>query len=461
MCLIFSCRMTIVIFLIPVIAIFFGSYSRTFDLNHRAGGSTEKELTGYTVPAGSVEPPDTVPAGTPEIIPDVRPEMYPVKKTHTTVFIPVVKVTSVGLFNETVNWAAFKEQKDETQILANGVVIRQVRFDSLSAWQLLPVNLSLPWNNNFLVFRYSVISLLPPSRIRYTCMLEGLEDHWNTWTTNTEVSYGNLTPGSYVFKVRAINGEGIRSPVSAFAFTIRPPWWRTTWALLFFTLLLLILIISAFWYVAEIHRREIRMITRERSRIARELHDDVGAELTRITILSQNLQKKPALDAEILEKLQKISDTGKRLLGSIGEIIWAMNPRQDNLESLTAYILKYVTEYLDTAGIRVKIEYPDTIPGRMVSDPYRRNVFLAVKEAVSNITRHSKATEVRFSLFLDDSQVTIEMADNGSGFSPEIKNGAGNGLKNMQERMKEVGGSFGIFSEPGKGALVRFRFPSC
>ena len=145
-------------------------------------------------------------------------------------------------------------------------------------------------------------------------------------------------------------------------------------------------------------REKIRLIKKERNRISRELHDDIGAELTRITVISQNLQKKTNKDDEMQEKLGKISEAGKKVLGSIGEIIWTMNPQKNNLENIFAYIRRYVSEYLEMSGIEVNIEFPDEIPANSVSDEYRRNIFLVIKEAIYNITKHSKATRVRVSM---------------------------------------------------------------
>jgi signal transduction histidine kinase len=205
--------------------------------------------------------------------------------------------------------------------------------------------------------------------------------------------------------------------------------------------------------------QKIRLIEKERNRISRELHDDIGAELTRITVISQLLQKKTNKDDEMQEKLIKISEAGKKVLGSIGEIIWTMNPQKNNLESLVAYIRRFVTEYLEMNGIEVAIEVPEEIPVKSVSDQYRRNVFLVVKEAVYNITKYSKASRVRLSMNLGKRSAAIEISDNGTGFSVKEKQNWGNGLRNMNHRMKDIGGSFQITSEQNQGTLVRLNFP--
>ena len=165
------------------------------------------------------------------------------------------------------------------------------------------------------------------------------------------------------------------------------------------------------------------------------------------------------MDDEIQEKLGKISLAGKKVLGSIGEIIWMMNPQQDNLESLVAYIRRFVTEYLETNNIEVDIEFPEGLPIKSITDNYRRNVFLVVKEAVYNITKYSKAGKVRLSMIIRERSAEFEIYDNGTGFSLKEKQNWGNGLRNMDQRMKDIGGNFQITSEQNHGTLVRLGFP--
>jgi two-component system, NarL family, sensor kinase len=154
-----------------------------------------------------------------------------------------------------------------------------------------------------------------------------------------------------------------------------------------------------------------------------------------------------------------ISEAGKKVLGNIGEIIWTMNPKKDNLESLVAYIRRFVTEYLETNGIEVNFAFPDEIPATPISDEYRRNIFLAIKEAISNITKYSKATRVEFSMKIQKKTAEIEIHDNGMGFSVKEKQNWGNGLTNMDQRMKDIGGDFSISSGKNQGTLISLIFP--
>ncbi len=220
-----------------------------------------------------------------------------------------------------------------------------------------------------------------------------------------------------------------------------------------------LLIFAVILFILKYQYEKIRLIKKERNRISGELHDDIGAELTRITVISQLLYKKPEKDDDMQEKLLNISDAGNKVLGSISEIIWTMNPQKDNLESLVAHIRRFATEYLEMNGIEVTIEFPDEIPARSVSDEYRRNIFLVIKEAVNNITKYSKATRVQLSMKLEKRTAGIEIHDNGTGFSLKEKQNWGNGLRNMNQRMKDVGGNFQISSVKNEGTLIRLNFP--
>jgi signal transduction histidine kinase len=220
-----------------------------------------------------------------------------------------------------------------------------------------------------------------------------------------------------------------------------------------------LLILGVIIFVIMIQYREIRAIKKERNRISGELHDDIGADLNRITMVSQLLQKRPNKDKEMQEQLGIISEAGKMVLGNIGEIIWTMNPQQDNLEGLVAHIRRFVTEYLEMNRIEVGFDIPDDIPERSVSDKYRRNIFLAIKEAIYNITKYSKATRVQLSMNLEKRMAGIEIHDNGTGFSVINKQNWGNGLRNMNQRMKDIGGNFQISSGKDQGTLINLNFP--
>ena len=205
----------------------------------------------------------------------------------------------------------------------------------------------------------------------------------------------------------------------------------------------------------------LELIEKERARISKELHDDIGAELTRITVLTQLLQNQAGIDIKQQEKLKKILEAGKKVFGSIGEIIWTMNRSNDSLESLLAYIRRFVGEYLEMNDIDIQIDFPDEIPILVIHDENRRNIFLVVKEAIHNIAKYSQATKVKISLVIEENTVDMAIHDNGIGFIIGEKQGWGNGLHNMNQRMQDIGGKFTICSSAQLGTQINIRFRLC
>jgi signal transduction histidine kinase len=184
------------------------------------------------------------------------------------------------------------------------------------------------------------------------------------------------------------------------------------------------------------------------------MHDDLGASLTRISILSE-LAKKQQDDAvrsqQIIEQISTISGS---VVDDMSEIIWAMNPRNDTFDSFTAYIREYVSSYLESAGIEGHFQFPrDTHPHKMSSE-LRRNLFLTVKEAMHNTVKHAGAGNVFMQMVLDKTCLRVTFSDDGKGFLTDKVQGWGNGLINMRKRIEENGGRFEIISDIGKGTKI-------
>lgn len=187
----------------------------------------------------------------------------------------------------------------------------------------------------------------------------------------------------------------------------------------------------------------------ERRRISREMHDDMGAGLTSVLFLGRAIQQ-PA------EIAVKIKDTAEGLVRKMNEIIWSMNDEQDNLESLIGYIRSNTVEALDNAGIQYDFQVTEPVPDIRVDQSFRRNIYLAAKEAVHNIIRHAQATEASIAINITD-KLNITIRDNGKGIDQSTKNRFGNGLKNMTQRMQDVNGTLKITS--ANGTIIHFQTP--
>jgi signal transduction histidine kinase len=202
-------------------------------------------------------------------------------------------------------------------------------------------------------------------------------------------------------------------------------------------------------------------LEKERGRIARDLHDQLGASLTQIALLGELAESDKDAAAEVEAHAQQISKTARETTRVLDEIVWAVNPSNDTLEGLINYVCKYAQDYLTVAGLRYRLEVPAQLPATPLPPEVRHNVFLAVKEALTNVVRHAQATEARFRLRLEPTAFTLEIEDNGRGVAglddPHAQ--TRNGLRNMRRRMEDLGGSFSIGPAADHGAVVRLTVP--
>jgi len=259
----------------------------------------------------------------------------------------------------------------------------------------------------------------------------------------------------------SISSSGIFLWQDAFIFRVIPQWWRTEWAYALYVLIILGSVIGTVRYVEvkKLKRRirqleRERALERERTRISQDMHDEVGARLTEIGILSE-LAKKDIEDPRQAElQIQKISQTSREVIANIGEIIWAINAKNDSLDDLVAYMREYTSKYLGATAIKCTFDFPDAVPTLHLSTEARRNIFLVVKETLHNVVKHSGATEVLMRISSSARNIEITIEDHGKGFDITQSSRFGNGLRNMEKRMKDIGGTFAISSKLGQGTKV-------
>ena len=197
-------------------------------------------------------------------------------------------------------------------------------------------------------------------------------------------------------------------------------------------------------------------LAKERTRIATDMHDDLGAGLSRIKFLSETISIKEQQHEPIKEDIGKIKTYSHEMIDKMGEIVWALNEKNDSLSDLLSYTRAYTVEYLSQNNIQCTIAYPDSIHSFFVSGEFRRNVFLTVKEALHNVVKHANATEVIFTVGIGQ-QLSIRIQDNGTGFDKKNIRSFSNGLANMESRVKEIGGHFEIMQN--KGVLINMLIP--
>jgi signal transduction histidine kinase/ligand-binding sensor domain-containing protein len=335
--------------------------------------------------------------------------------------------------------------------------------------------LRIPPGRHRIEFAYTGLSFVAPEKMRFKCRLNDLETDWANAGAKRVATYNYIPPGNYVFQVVACNNDGVWNETGAsLAFVVLPYFWQTAWFRFLGGLVTVLAASVAVWFDTRRRmRRKLewverqRDIERERSRIAQDIHDDLGAQLTGISLMSESARNKlatPELAADILEK---IYSTVHELTRSMDEIVWAVNPRHDTLEGLAAYLERFAQDWLEAASFRCRLDMPLQLPDWHLTSEVRHNVFLAFKEALHNAVKHSGASEVFIRLTVNEKSFELAIADNGRGFavseklnkSPVVPGRAApsrNGLENMRRRLAAIGGSCEIQSAPGAGTQVIF-----
>ena len=319
-----------------------------------------------------------------------------------------------------------------------------------------------------LEFHYTALNFSAPEKLRFRHRLEGVDAEWVDTGGQREASYNQLSHGTYTFRVQACNREGVWNLAGdQLTFTVLPHFWQTGW----FTGLFLVAFGSTIgWGVRHVLRRrhqrqlerveQLHALERERTRIARDIHDDLGGSLTEIGYLGALAVRDSQSLADAREQIVRIMQRTQELARRLDETVWAVNPKNDSLGHLATYICYFAREFLEPTGIRCRIELAPDLPEVPLTTEVRHSVFLVVKEALNNAVKHSAATELRLRLALRDNVMIIEVRDNGKGFVRAAGSGGpGNGLRNMATRMEEIGGQFQVNSMPGLGTSVCLHLP--
>jgi signal transduction histidine kinase len=229
-----------------------------------------------------------------------------------------------------------------------------------------------------------------------------------------------------------------------------------------------LLIIGVVRYVSfrrlrlQLHRLEQQeSLHKERARIAKDIHDDVGANLTQIALLGDLARQDALKPTELSPRLEIISHTARQAVKSLDEIVWAVNPRNDTLTHLIDYTGQYALDYLRVAGVRCRLDLPEHTAAREISTDIRHNLFLVVKEALNNIVKHAHATEVWLRINDNEQELRIAVEDDGRGFDPARAEAGADGLRNMRQRIADIGGQFRIETGTGAGTkeIVNLQWP--
>jgi signal transduction histidine kinase len=311
-----------------------------------------------------------------------------------------------------------------------------------------------------------------PVQPGWNLMVQFKEMHSVGGAERVRASYEDLALGNYRFRVREVSEFGLPTGVEAFVpIVVVPPFYQTSW----FRAVVLIfvggLIVGGFRYGAyrrlKLRLRLEREREQERARIARDIHDDLGTALTRISFLSEKLKAKMNVREDEIPLLEQIHDSAQQMTRALDETIWAVDPGQDSIESLGNYIASMAQDILGAANIRCRLELPLPMPNCAVPATIRHQISLTCKEVLNNIAKHSQAAAAHVELIPGKGSFVIVLKDNGKGFDPAAKAStgesavarAGHGLANIRHRLASIGGQAEIRSATGKGTSIRLTVP--
>jgi len=317
-------------------------------------------------------------------------------------------------------------------------------------------------NQNLIQVDFFGLSFSAGEPLRYQYKLEGAGQDWSA-PTEQRTHEMSLGPGSYRFLVRAARPESRLSPAPAsVAFRILPPIWRRWWFLTLAALSAGLLGYALYSY------RLARLIALERvrMRIATDLHDDIGASLSRIAILSEVVkQQTGSLNLQTHRALTEIADSARGLVDAMSDIVWSIDPRRDDLKNLVMRVRQFAADVLEVQGVEWDFTVPPRLERIKLAPEQRRHLFLIFKEALNNIARHAHCATAALSVSMTHHQLLAEIRDDGRGLAgqppndPATNGRGGNGLRNMQARAAELGGRLEIASAPGQGTRLRLTIP--
>ena len=381
------------------------------------------------------------------------------ERIKQSTYSPPVRIIDFQLFNQPVNLKS-KSPLKQSIIHTKEIILN--------------------YNQNDFSLQFTSLDYNAPELNQYAYMLEGFDEEWIFSGTRRFVTYTNLDAGEYIFRVKATNSDGVWNETGTkLTIIINPPFWATWWAYSIYVILFISVLISLRSF--EIKRRKkkeeerlrrereaallreakLKAITIEqekelekqkiRNRIAQDLHDEIGSNLSSISLMSDLIQKSEETDPDSINKIRRIHKVAKDSSQAMRDIVWITNPTSDNLKDLITKMNEIANDML--AGINWKFDFPEETNNINLSPETKRNVFLIFKEALNNIIKHSGAKNAVVRLKISDKNLLLAIKDDGKGINTGSVS-SGNGLKNMQNRANEINGILKLNSSPGKGTTL-------
>ena len=366
-------------------------------------------------------------------------------------------------FATTKGLAIIDNRNTETELAPPVVRVEQFELDRKPIPLPATGVVVLPPNHGELEFRYTALDLRAGEKCRFKYKLDDIDADWVDAGTRRVAHYNNVAPGTYGFHVAACNKDGVWNEADVWIpLQLRPHVWQTWWVQ---ALAAVAILAGMAGVVRAATQRRIQgrlqmlqhqsALERERGRIAKDIHDDLGSSLTRIMLLGTRAEQDLAENKEVRAHLRKIVDYSRASVQAMDEIVWAINPENDTLDGLASYLTHCTYQFFEDTAIRCRLEMPVASHSFAIPTEVRHDLFLVVKETLNNVLKHSGASEVRLEVSTCGEMLQIVIADNGCGFDePAADDRKGIGLNNMRRRMENIRGSLNVVSARGHGTRI-------
>jgi len=316
----------------------------------------------------------------------------------------------------------------------------------------------LTHSQNFLSFEFAALQYDQPEIYQYRYRLSGIDKDWVYAGNNNLVNYTALPPGEYNLSINAANAAGLWSnKIKELRITITPPWWKTWWFYSIIFIAVLFLIYAIYRY----RLNQILKLQQVRNRIAKDLHDEIGSSLSTISIYAKVVQQQLKNSGDKTQPLlAKISDNANQVQDAMNDIVWSINAKNDELESIVNRMREHAIQLFEAKNYALHFSFDDAINSIKLDMEQRKDFYLIYKEALNNIVKYAEGKNVWISLAESQNQVSLTIKDDGKGFDITPSSGNGNGLHNMQSRARALKGKMEIISEKEMGTTVSLIFPN-
>jgi signal transduction histidine kinase len=317
--------------------------------------------------------------------------------------------------------------------------------------------LTFPFSENTLSLSFAALEYSDPANNQLFYKLEGYDRDWVTCRKGALgfARYANLPAGTYFFKIKAISSDGIEAeikhPLSIF---IQKPWYQTMWFYGFMTLL-----ISSILYALYKYRlNQVIKVERIRNSISADLHDDIGATLSNVNILTTLVRQRLPNDVDVLPLLKRIEEEISSSSESLDDIIWSVNPQNDSMERVLSRMRQFANEVFEAKGIEGRLDFDKNLTSLSLPMEKRRDFYLIYKEAVNNLAKYAQCKNAKINLTESEGKLILVIQDDGVGFDPlSIKQG--NGQKTMRQRADRLHAALLIESILGEGTRIELTMP--